>query len=47
MTDSNLDDILYALEMAYMESQRPLETPMSTREDIQNVIDPYLEPNND
>ena len=44
VTDSNLDDILSALEMAYMESQsNPFGTPMSTREDIQNVIDPYLD----
>ncbi|WP_186278719.1 chitobiase/beta-hexosaminidase C-terminal domain-containing protein [Lysinibacillus sp. BW-2-10] len=45
VTDLNLNDILAELERAYLEAQsNPFGTPMSTRDDIQSVINLYLEP---
>jgi hypothetical protein len=41
--DSNLDAILDELSMAYQEAKwDPFGTPMSTKQDIQNVVDRFL-----
>jgi hypothetical protein len=37
----NIEFILEQLEWAYMESQYPFAAPMSTKDDLQNVIDAY------
>ncbi|MNW56797.1 putative Ig domain protein [compost metagenome] len=40
---SNLDAILDELSLAYQESRaNPMETPMSTKQDIQDVVDLFL-----
>lgn len=40
---ANLDTILAELSLAYQESRGPFGTPMSTKQDIQDVIDRYLQ----
>ncbi|MNB97973.1 hypothetical protein D3C75_452140 [compost metagenome] len=43
VTASNLSEVLSALETAYLEAQNnPFGTPMSTKQDIQDVVDGLL-----